>query len=235
MSFESKMEVRDELFSDLNLIDLYIRKNPDGMGAEDLSIIKGWKKAVIGSFYIERYLKNHAIFVGSEGGGDENVYAVKGLVQGFDAFFHKADLPMYINTVLLPFKGIIVIDGFMTHRNIYFGGGIKRSLKEDYMRAKQNGRIIDSLGDAQSIKSRIIAKNWKPELKKLTTIAKKLKGGVNQPVLYGPMFAHLKASIEMANQIVENPESLPQDELYDALNKIGRAHRKLAKIIDRMD
>ena len=72
------------------------------------------------------------------------MYGVLGLFQGFDEVVPRSHLPLYIQTVLLPFKEKIVYDGLFRTYNIYFGGGIKRSLKESYMRAKQNNRIIES-------------------------------------------------------------------------------------------
>ena len=65
--------------------------------------------------------------------------------------FPRSYLPVYIKTVLLPFKDKIIYDGLMQTYNIHFGGGIKRSLKETYMKAKQNGKIITSLGEGGRI------------------------------------------------------------------------------------
>ena len=76
---------------------------------------------------------------------EDKVYCVFGLTQSLDKETGYASLPLYVDTVLLPFKGKIVYDGLLNYRNTSFGGSIKRSLKEVYMRAKQNNRIIDSL------------------------------------------------------------------------------------------
>lgn len=38
----------------------------------------------------------------------------------------------------------IIYDGLLGFRNIFFGGGIKRNLKENHMQAKQNNRIIEA-------------------------------------------------------------------------------------------
>ncbi len=51
-------------------------------------------------------------------------------------------LPRMIETTLLPFKGRIVYDGLITGFNIFFGGGIKRSLNESYKEAKERSGII---------------------------------------------------------------------------------------------
>ena len=44
-----------------------------------------------------------------------------------------------------PFKGQIIYDGLLSTYKIFFGTGVKSSLREEYRVAKQNGRIIESL------------------------------------------------------------------------------------------
>ena len=45
-------------------------------------------------------------------------------------------LPVLTQTVLLPFKGMIVYDGLMSSYRISFGPGIRRSLDEGFKEAK---------------------------------------------------------------------------------------------------
>ena len=54
-------------------------------------------------------------------------------------------LPVLTETVLLPFKGVIVYDGLMSSYNISFGGGIRRSLNESFKEAKVRHGIVTSL------------------------------------------------------------------------------------------
>ncbi|MHB0960757.1 MAG: hypothetical protein ACYC0X_32730 [Pirellulaceae bacterium] len=56
-------------------------------------------------------------------------------------------LSRLVTAVLLPFKGKIIYDGLVSGYNITFGGGIKRSLHDDYKEAKEAFGIITSLGD----------------------------------------------------------------------------------------
>ena len=141
---EEKIEVRQALYSDTKLIDAFVQQNPQNFSEENLSIISSWKNVIEGDFYIERFLKKYAIFI-----ENSEVYGVLGLHQGFDELVHRTRLPHYVHAVLLPFKGQIVYDGLFQSYNIHFGGGIKRQLKESYMRAKQNNRIIESLDPSQ--------------------------------------------------------------------------------------
>ncbi|MGH9856054.1 MAG: hypothetical protein ACREBD_39970, partial [Blastocatellia bacterium] len=100
---EEKFPARNALWESPELIDSYVRENPDGLAPEELSIIGKWKGFIRGKFYIFRYLKNHAIFL-----GESKVYAVLGLYESFDDVFHGWPLPVYVETVLLPFKGKII-------------------------------------------------------------------------------------------------------------------------------
>ena len=138
-----------------------------------------WKNFIEGDFYIERFLKGYAILI-----KDRDVYGVLGLYQGFDELIHPSYLPLYIKTFLLPFKGKIVYDGLFERYNVHFGGGIKRELKESYMIAKQNGRIIESLEpiqkenqkENQKEKPGKPLKDWNFELNELADKAKNLRG-----------------------------------------------------------
>ncbi|WP_339138202.1 MAG: hypothetical protein WGN25_08220 [Candidatus Electrothrix sp. GW3-4] len=207
-------------------------KNPENFSKDELNIVAGWKEFIRGDFFIERFLKKHTIFILGE-----QVYGVHGLYDSFDEMIHRSHLPLFVNTVLLPFKGKIIYDGLLHGRNIYFGGGVKRDLKEVYMRAKQNNRIIVSLAsDAQTTdkkKTAIPSKDWKPELDELATKVKKLRSGVTQPPLHSPAFSLVKASVELAQLAVEKRPDL--DALYKALRKVDRAMGKVETVLDRTE
>jgi hypothetical protein len=232
LSQEDKLTVRDRLFEQPSLIDSYVNANPDNFDPKKLSIVKSWKNFVKGEFYLERYLKNHAIFI-----SDQGIYAVQSLYKSFDEMFHKSHLPLYHNTVLLPFKGKIIYDGLMESYRIHFGGGMKRSLKEKYMKAKQNDHIVTSL---EKTRLHIVGKttqpqgkDWSSELKQLEKIAKKLKGGLDQPVINTPVFSLIRASIELANQAIT--ESSSPKQLDKQIDKVFKAANKVDTIITRMD
>lgn len=137
---KQKLEVREALFAHPDLIETYVRENPHHLSAEELAIVASWRRFVDGQFFIERYLARHAIFI-----QDESVYAVVGLTDPFDVIIPRQALPVYVQAVLLPFKGRIVYDGLLRSYSVSFGGGIRGELKETYLRAKQNRRIIESL------------------------------------------------------------------------------------------
>ena len=229
-STEEKFEVRKALYADIKLVDSFVQENPQNFSEEKLSIVSNWKNFIEGDFQIERILKRYTVFIK---GAD--VYGVLGLYQGFDELVHRSHLPLYVKTVLLPFKGKIVYDGLFQAHNIYFGGGIKRNLKECYMTAKQNNRIIESLEPTQkkTQKKKLSKplKNWMPELNELTAKAKKLRGSSEHPAIYSPAFSLVKASIEFAQIAVSDSDDL--DHLYKSLRKMERALNQSNTVLNR--
>jgi len=137
-----RAKVRDDVHGHPELIDLFVADNPFGFDAEELVVVRSWKHAVRGSFYIFRYLKPHTIFLTS--GSEPKAYGVLALADRLEDLV-GARLPRLIQTVLLPFQGKIVYDGLLSGHNITFGGGIKRILNDSYRETKRELGIITKL------------------------------------------------------------------------------------------
>jgi len=137
---EEKVQVRNALYENPAMIESFIKNNPEKFDTDKLDIISNWQNFIQGEFFIERFLKNYAIFI-----KDDDVYAVSALYDSFDDFIPPAILPIYVKAVLLPFKGKIIYDGVFVPYNMLFGNGYKSDLKEVYMDAKLNNRIIKTI------------------------------------------------------------------------------------------
>jgi len=229
---ERKLEIRDALWGNIHLIDDFTRANPAGFSDQELKIVSTWKHCLRGGFYIERYLKDRAIFIAAG-----KVYAVQALHTPFDQMIPRNHLPHQVEAVLLPFRGKIVYDGVLPGYNITFGGGIKQRLRENYLAAKQAGRIIESLDpDDQPKKqpaSAVPAPDWKPALEDLARQAGKIQGGTRQHPFNSPAFGLIKASIELAVSVVDHPDDL--DDLWSEYNKVVRAIRKVHTLFKRAE
>ncbi len=230
---EDKLVLREKIYEQPELIDKYIASNPDRFNDDYLSIVKQWKNFIKGDFYIQRYLKNHAIFISGD-----NVYGVLGLYDSLDNLFPANYLPRYVKTVLLPFQGRIIYDGLMNVYKVSFGSGIKRSLSEAYMQAKQNNKIITTL-EKQRVKSdrkafvEVERENiWTDEIEQLKSLSKKLKGGEGQPAINSPVFSLVKTSIALADKALLDASDI--DGLTKELQKVERAVRKVENTLDRM-
>ena len=233
---EQKIKVRNALYSNPKLLDRFIRLNPQNFSDEELAIVAKWKDPVQGNFFIERFLKKHAVFI------DENrsdVYGVLGLYDGFEEMVDRSYLPLYIRTVLLPFKGQIIYDGLFEASRIFFGGGVKGDLKEQYLRAKQNNRIIVTLDKKAAPETPLKKtpshqkKDIEKELSALARTAAKLRGGADQPVLYAPTFSLVRACVDLARIAVDTPDD--HKALAQAVKKMDRAAGKVRTMVDRIE
>ena len=141
--------VRDGLYEHRELIERFVRENSAGLSSEELEIVSGWRNAIVGKFYVMRYLKKYAVFL-SSGESPKKAYGVLALASPLDEVI-GSQLPILTTTVLLPFKDKIIYDGLISAYSVSFGPGIRGELNEEYNEAKETFGIITSLSEeAQS-------------------------------------------------------------------------------------
>lgn len=222
---EEKMAIRDALYQHPDLIDRFTSENSQGFEPDQLKIIDSWKGFRAGVFYIERFLKKYTVFISDT----DMVYGVLGLRDSFADMIHKSYLPLMVKAVLLPFKGQIVYDGLFQSRNIIFGGGIKSDLKQLYMTAKNAGQIIESFDPVQHQSVvKVMAKpnqDFAPLLDDLAQQAKVLRGGNGQPPLNSSVYSLIKASLELGQLALNEPDNEAQ--MMKARDRAERALRKI--------
>ena len=160
---EARVVIRDALFVHRELIDEFVRDNPANLKADDLEIAHSWKHALPGKFYVFRYLKKYTVFLTS-GGSPNKAYGVLGLADPLEEVIGP-HLPRLVTTVLLPFRGRIIYDGLVSGYNITFGGGVKRTLSEEYKQAKEAFGIITLLGDDVDPRAKPSKKSERPARK----------------------------------------------------------------------
>jgi hypothetical protein len=231
---EEKLAARNALYENLNLLDDFVAENPAGFSAEELDIVKSWRRLVRGNFYIERFLRSGAIFIGGE--NSSQVYSVLGLYDEIRDIFYASPLPIYVQAVLLPFKGRIIYDGLLSAYRVYFGSGIRGDLKETYMAAKQKGRIVETLEPgAAAVKKAAPTKSapdWEPTVNQIVETTKQLKGSRQAP-LQSEAINLLKASATLAQAAVRDPDNL--EELHNLLRKAQRALSRLETALYRAE
>lgn len=224
-----KIPVRDSLWKNPELVDAFVRENPDGLPGEELEIVRRWKRFVAGTFQIFRFLKNHTIFIGEK----DQVYGVLALQDSLEDLFWGRKPPIMVETVLLPFKGKIIYDGAMSGYNVFFGGGIRSGLNEVYMAAKQNDRIITTL-EPESARppqpATRVDKDWRPEVDEIVTRTERLKGG---SVIQSPAFNLLRASAALAQAAVHNADDL--EELWKLERRVRTALSRLQTVLGRAE
>ncbi|MBX3051653.1 MAG: hypothetical protein KF753_09280 [Caldilineaceae bacterium] len=229
---KEKLPTRNAIYEHPEVIDAYLKANPNRLSADDRAIVAGWKKPVRGKFFIERILKKYTVLI-----KDDDVYGVLGLFDSFDEMFYPGQLPVYVEAVLLAYKGQVVYDGLLLGGpNIYFGGGIKSDLKEIYLAAKQNGRIITSLEagvESGAVMEVEVRPDYSSELAELNVLVGKLRAPRNGPPVWSPAFRMLRVALDLAEQAVTEPDDI--EKLQSKTEKIVTALNRMETVLYRSE
>ncbi len=142
LSPQVRIQVRDAFLGHTDLIESFVSENPDHLSEDELDIARSWRHLVHGRFYVFRELAKYTVFLSTT--EPTIAYGVRALSQPFEDLIGPY-LPVMVQTVLLPFKGMIVYDGLMSSFNISFGPGIRRGLNESFKEAKARHGIVTSL------------------------------------------------------------------------------------------
>jgi len=142
LSPEIRAKVRNALVKNVGLIEAFVAENPAQLAADELDIVGSWRHLVAGRFFVFRDLAKYTVFLSEI--KPVVAYGVVAVSQPFEDLV-GSQLPVLTETVLLPFKGLIVYDGLISRFNISFGPGIRRSLNESFKEAKTRHGIVTSL------------------------------------------------------------------------------------------
>ena len=142
LSPEVRVKVRDALSANLDLIKSFVDENPAHLPEDELDIVRSWRHLVTGRFYVFRELKRYTVFLSTT--SPAIAYGVLALSQPFEDLIGPY-LPVLTQTVLLPFKNMLVYDGLLSSYNISFGPGIRQNLNQDFKEAKARYGIVTSL------------------------------------------------------------------------------------------
>ena len=141
-SSEHLKSLRTVLFQQPSLFDQFIVTNPFHFLPHELEIINGWKKFLVGRFFIFRETNYYTVFLSNV--RPIRAYGVLPLNAQFSKIFPDP-LPVYIETALLPFKDKIITDGIFSRFRLEFGSGFIRNLQKFYQQAIDNEGLITCL------------------------------------------------------------------------------------------
>jgi hypothetical protein len=142
LSFHDKSEIRTAARQKPDILFLFIRENPFGFNDVELEIVSSWQYAVDGSFYLMRYEKDYALFLDTDTA--PKVYAVTSLNKPLKNVLGD-NLPVYVKTVLLPFKNHIIYDGFIFTYPVIFDDTVAQELQADLENWLKRQGVIKSL------------------------------------------------------------------------------------------
>ena len=125
---EEVKQIREKLWSDKKIIKEYIKENPNNISKEIIQELENWNEKKINSkFILYKYEEKYAVLL-----GEENIYYVKGLKDTIKNIIPENKVPIFIETVLLPFKGQIIYDSYIIQYNMLFGKGLKENFDKQY-------------------------------------------------------------------------------------------------------
>jgi hypothetical protein len=142
LSPEVRIKIHNGLNANLDLIESFVAENPAHLFEDELDIVRSWRHLVKGEFYVFRELKKYTVFLTTT--DPAIAYGVLALSQPFEDLIGP-HLPVMTQTVLLPFKDVIIYDGLMSRYNISFGPGIRSRLNDSFKEAKARHGIVTSL------------------------------------------------------------------------------------------
>lgn len=138
-----RVRVRDAWLANVGLVDDFASEYSGRFSEEELEIVRSWRLAVSGKFYVYRELARYTVLISTS--SPSISYGVVAISQPFSEILLGRPLPALIETVLLPFRDKIVYDGVVSTFNIAFGAGVRRSLAETYKNSKAVHGIVTSL------------------------------------------------------------------------------------------
>ena len=134
------VKVAEALWADPSVIDDYLKNTRDEISERDRELIRSWKRRVSGQFIVERILKKGAILL-----SDDKVYQVSGIMSSWDELLRFTRCPAIIEATLIPFENVIIPDGLLHFFDVAFGPGSRELFRDEYMSAKESGKIIRQL------------------------------------------------------------------------------------------
>lgn len=225
---QTLQRIREALWKRRSLLDDFVAANPFRLAPPELELALGFKHAICGRFFVERCLKQHAILVGAQ---DRRVYAVLGLTEDIGEFlYHRSPvgLAAMVETTLLPFKGRIVWDGLVALLRVAFGPGIRSGFKEAYMRAKDRGEIVTTLGDGRASRSTTAKRPMPSAIPALDKVVAAV-GAVGRPA--GPLQAAAFRLMEAGAITARVSANTPTD--LDEIRRVQRSLNALIRAVQR--
>lgn len=141
---QERVKVRDALFAHPELFEQYLATLDQPPCPDAADLVRGWRDhRVGGTFFVVRHLKKYSVFVSTT--RQPRAYGVLALAIPLEVMVPYP--PVMVEAVLLPFRGRIIYDGYLSSPGIqlHFGAGAQRSIEDSYREAKARFGIITSL------------------------------------------------------------------------------------------
>jgi len=135
---EVKIESRDALFTDGDIIRYFRQDNGRHLSKGGMAFLEEVEKGMLDDFILLKQYTKFSVLL-----KDEKFYQVLNITEPFSVLISY--IPNYINTAIFNFKGKIICDGLIRGGNIQIGPNNERTFLEDYKIKKKEGKIITML------------------------------------------------------------------------------------------
>ncbi|GHV89148.1 hypothetical protein AGMMS50267_15080 [Spirochaetia bacterium] len=137
-------KIREKLWENPGIIRDFLNSGA-ALSETEAGLLNAWeKKYVKGNFLLIKYESGYAVFMRTNKGKKSKLYGVKGMTTSIaEAMSHE--LPVMLETVLLPFQDKIIYDSFLISQRVSFGKGICAGFDEEYQQAKKEFGIQTQL------------------------------------------------------------------------------------------
>lgn len=135
------MEVRNAMWANPMVLDDFVRRNPAKLSPAALAEVGLWRHRVSGKFTLLDHRASGSVLLGPD--GSEGGFEVLGLSHSLAETL--PDVPVFVATTLLPFRGRIVYDSFIGSYPVRIDAGARRMMLEAYKKAKASGLILSQL------------------------------------------------------------------------------------------
>ena len=139
---ELALPIRDEVWNDDSLREGFIAENPEKLSLDDLNLAKSWGYRIADDFIVYKHHTKYTVFMSTD--VPTLGYGVVGIMEAIRDIVGP-QLPLYINTVLLPFEDRIIYDGMLMPYNVMFGRGIRADFASAYREIQEGKGIITQL------------------------------------------------------------------------------------------
>ena len=142
---EPFLAIRAQLWENPHWIDELLCADDCGELTEvERGILADWRNHFIkGKFFIVKHLAKYSVFMSYE---SEQFYGVHGISDSIQEMGIGLT-PFYLEAVLLPYKGKIIVDGLFYSSSISLEKGLRDGLKAPYKEQKEKVGIIEVLGE----------------------------------------------------------------------------------------
>ena len=107
-NFEVLKECKDALFNEPSLFDSFLADNKHLLKNNSINIIQNLKRFVKSEFIVYEYCQDYFIAIDLN---TSEVYEVRDLTDPFPTLV--PGFPVYVKTTIMPFKNIVIFDGFL--------------------------------------------------------------------------------------------------------------------------